>query len=194
MVYYYGGDIMEISKEIFTKNLKKSLALATFFVLYMVIFLFMFFTKGIYVNDNFYKKSANINTVTYTASKNTTPREIVLKKQFEGSQLIIDGNVIDVTEKGEISFKSDKTDSIIDDNTLRQIARQEIETHRGSNNKTWFCVVIIYVVFMLLKKYNTQVYSFFNRNRAPGESYYKYFDRGFTVFCIVALAYLMLSL
>ncbi|MEG0020883.1 MAG: hypothetical protein RR728_10070 [Oscillospiraceae bacterium] len=186
---------MEFSLEFFKKNIKKSVCLAIFFIVYIIIFLFMFFSKGIFVNDNFYKKSANINTITYTAVKNSTPKTLVVQKQIGGGgKIIADGAEIVLSSDGTVTYPDGFNQELVTAETVKSIILQRGETHRGSGNFTWIFVAIIYIVFMLLKRFNTQIYIFFNRSKAPGESYYKYFDFGFTLFCIVALIYLIVAL
>lgn len=186
---------MEISLEKFKKNLVKSILLSAFFVLYLISFLLIFFSKGIFVGENFYKKSANINSITYSATKNALPKQIILQKKIGGSNiLIVDGVSILLSPKGEIEYPDGYSPQGLSESEIQKIALQQSETHRGSQNKTWLFVALIYITFMLIKNYNTQIYSFFNKDKAPRESYYKLFDAIFTIFCIAALVYIIISL
>ncbi|MEG1895152.1 MAG: hypothetical protein RR162_02845 [Oscillospiraceae bacterium] len=186
---------MDFSLEFFKKNVKKNVILAVFFVAYIIIFLFMFFSKGIFINDNFYKKSANINTITYTCRKNAAPKQVVVQKQIDGGgRIVADGSIITLLPDGTVVYPEGFDSAILEQSTIKALVLQQGETHRGDGNFTWIFVAIIYIAFMLLKRYNTQIYAIFNRNKAPGESYYRYFDAGFTIFCIAALIYLIVTL
>lgn len=178
-----------------TNHFSKYLALSIFLVFYLVVFWYLFFNKGIYVDGHFYKKSANLTQVCYTASSiGAEYKQIVLEKYIDKSLITIDGEyTVSVFSDGSsepvVTADSRLADTAAD---WVSIANQDAEGIRGFGQKPWFAVVIIYVLFFLAKKYNVQIYSFFRRGRAAGENYYRYFDRVFNIFCIVALIYLIL--
>lgn len=175
----------------FTKNL----AVSIFLVVYLIIFWFLFFNKGIYLDGHFYKKSANLTQITYSASSfGADFNKIVLEKYMDKSLITIDDTyTVSVFYSGSFDkvVSVDKTISNIDADWL-SIASQEAERIRGFGNKPWYAVVLVYILFFLAKKYNVQLYSFFRKGRAAGEKYYRYFDAAFTVFCITALIYLII--
>ncbi|MBE6887268.1 MAG: hypothetical protein E7484_02470 [Ruminococcaceae bacterium] len=179
----------------FTKKFTKNLAVSIFFVVYFIIFWFLFFNKGIYLDGHFYKKSATLTQITYSASSLGADFDrIVLEKYMDKSLITID-------DKYMVSvFSSGSFDTVVSaDREIENIsadwpaiASQKAERIRGFGNKPWYAVALVYILFFLAKRYNVQLYSFFRKGRAAGEKYYRYFDAAFTVFCIAALIYLII--
>ncbi len=186
---------MDFFKNKFTKHLTKNLAISIFFVFYLIIFVYLFLNKGIYLDGHFYKKSANLTQITYKASSlNADFEQIVLEKYIDKSLITIDG-------KYTVSvFSSGSSDNVVSvDNEISHIdadwlsiANQDSERMRCFGNKPWHLVVLVYILFFLAKKYNVQLYSFFRKGRAAGEGYYKAFDAIFSIFCIAVLIYLII--
>ena len=186
---------MDFFKNRFTLKSTKNFAISIFFVFYLVVFIYLFLNKGIYLNGHFYKKSANLTQVTYTAaSLNAEFEQITLEKYIDKSIITVD-NAYTVKV-----FNADSVSAVVRaDPALEKvnidwisIARQDTERIRGFGNKPWYVAVIMCVLFFLAKQYNVQIYAFFRRNKAAGESYYKIFDTIFTLFCIIVLIYLII--
>ena len=186
---------MEFNLHKFIKKFNRHLLLSIFVVLYLVIFVYLFFNKGIYIDGHFYKKSANLTQITYSSSSiGADFDKIVLKKFIDKSIITIDDEyTVSVFSSGSFDnvVSVDSEISSIDADWL-SIALQEAESIRGFGKKPWFAVVIMYILFFLSKKYNVQLYSFFCRGKAAGEKYYRCFDIAFNAFCIIALIYLII--
>ncbi|MBQ7283653.1 MAG: hypothetical protein IJW74_02195, partial [Oscillospiraceae bacterium] len=90
-------------------NFSKKIILALFLVLYLIVFWFLFFTKGIYVDGHFYKKSANLTTITYTCRNPFADyKKIVLQKQLGGAVITIDdAYILTVNSSGGVSIDGD---------------------------------------------------------------------------------------
>ena len=186
---------MDFFKNKFTLKSAKNIAISIFFVFYLIIFAYLFLNKGIYLNDHFYKKSANLTQITYSAaSLNAEFEQITLEKYIDKSIITVD-KVYIVTVFNEDSVSAIvKTDPALEKVNVDwlSIARQDAEKMRGFGNKPWYLAVIVCILFFLAKQYNVQLYAFFHRNKAAGESYYKLFDTAFTIFCIIVLIYLII--
>ncbi len=186
---------MELYIRQLTSKLKKHLILTIFFVLYFMAFWFLFFTKGIYVDGHFYKKSANLTTITYTCKNSAAEFEkIVLQKQLDYSIITLDDDyVLTVNSAGGVSIDGNMgPDSTLPDARWDLIADQSAERNRGFGSKPWILVLVVFVVMFIVKRYSTQVYTLFRKNRAAGESYYKAVDIIFKVVCIAGLVYLII--
>ena len=177
-------------------NFAKNILLALFFVIYLIIFWFLFFTKGIYVDGHFYKKSANLTTVTYTCRNPFADyKKIVMQKQMNTTIIAVDdAYVLTVNSAGGVSIEGDMgLTQTLPDARWDLIATQEAETSRGIVLKqSYITVFILYALFFLAKHYNTRIYEFFRRSKAPGENYYRIFDKAFTVITIAVLIYFIL--
>ena len=186
---------MDFFKNKFTQKLTRNIAISIFFVFYLIIFVYLFLNKGIYLNGHFYKKSANLTQITNSAaSLNAEFEQITLEKY-------IDKSIISIDNKHSVTILNpESTNPVITTDTVLEginadwvsIARQDAERMRRFGNKPWYLVVLVYVLFFAAKKYNVQLYTFFHRNKAAGEAYYKAFDTIFTVFCMIALIYLII--
>ncbi len=173
-------------------KLTKATALFIFFVIYFIVFWFMFFTKGIFINEHFYKKSANLNTITYSAFDfGCDFEQIVMKKQIDKTVITVDDKyTVTVTNQNEV-IPSQNTDIELN---WSEIASQKGETVRKLGQRPWPLAIIVAIIFFFAKKYNTQIYSFIYKNHAAGENYYKYFDILFSILCVAVLIYLVLPL
>ncbi len=186
---------MEFNIHKFIRQLTKNLLLSIFFVIYLVLFVYLFFNKGIYVDGHFYKKSANLTQITYSANSIGADFDKIVLEKF------IDKSIITIDDKYTVTvFSSGSFDNVVStsseissiDADWLSIANQNAEKIRGFGQKPWFGVVIIYILFFLSKKYNVQLYSFFRRGKAAGEKYYRCFDIAFNIFCVAALIYLII--
>lgn len=179
----------------FTQKLTRNLAISIFLAVYLVVFFFLFTGKGIYINGHFYKKSANLTQITYSASSiGADFDQIVLEKFIDKSIITIDNKyTVSVFSSGSFSTVASVDSSLTDiDADWVAIAEQRAETMRGFGKKPWFAVAAFYIVFFVSKKYNVQLYSFFRKGKAAGENYYRIFDTVFSIFCILALVYLII--
>lgn len=174
------------------KKITRTFYLFIFLIIYFITFWFMFFTKGIFVNEHFYKKSANLNTITYSAfDVGCEFDKIVLQKQIDKSIITVDGKyIVTVFNNNDIIYSSDEKIDL----DWEKIATQKGETIRKLGQRPWPLAIILAIVFFIARKYNAQIYSFIYRNRAAGEKYYKYFDIIFSIFCIFTLIYLILPI
>ena len=173
----------------------KLFILSVFFALYLGLLWFSFSSKGIYADGHFYKKSANMTTITYTC-RNPFARhkEIVLQKQVNKNIITIDNTfTVSVHNDGTVTKSDNMSDDILPDTDWTAIARQDTESSRGtSTRQPYFLVFIVYGLFTLSKIYSASVYGFFFKNRAAGESYYRIFDIVFTVVTAVVMVYFIL--
>jgi len=186
---------MELYIRQLTNKLKKHLILTIFFILYFISFWFLFFTKGIYVDGHFYKKSANLTTVTYTCKSPSADFEkIVLQKQLDYSIITIDDDyMLTVNSAGGVSIDGNMgPDSTLPDARWDLIADQSAERNRGFSNKPWVLVLVLFAGMFVLKRYSTQVYTLLRKNRAAGENYYKAVDIVFKAVYIAGLIYLII--
>ena len=175
----------------------RHLAFSVFLVLYLVVFAFLFTQKGIYLDGGFYKKSANLTKITYTAaSPNCDFEQITLQKFIDKSLITVDGQY----EVSVFSSGSFHTVVSVDSNLETfsadwvRIASQEAEGIRGFGSKSRIAVPAIYILLFLSRKYNVQLYTLFNRGKAAGENYYRVFDIVFVVLCIAGLIYFIIPI
>lgn len=178
----------------FTNKFTRHLAISIFLVLYLVFFIFLFTQKGIHLYGHFYKKSANLTQITYkAASFGADFKEIKLQKFIDKSLITVDDS-FSVTVYADKSFDivagSDTT--VMPDIDWALISSQKAERMRGFGSKHWAAVGAVYILLFLSRHYNTRLYSFFNKNKAAGENYYRIFDRFFVAACIMALIYFIL--
>ncbi len=173
----------------------RHLAFSLFLVLYLVVFAFLFMQKGIYLNSHFYKKSANLTEITYSAASAACDFEqIKLQKFIDKSLITVDGQYeVNVFSSGSFHtvVSVDKSLEHLDADWVA-IASQQAERIRGFGNKRWVWVLCIYALLFLSRKYNVQLYSFFNRGKAAGENYYRIFDIVFVSACIAGLIYFII--
>ncbi len=177
-------------------KLIKIIRLSLFFAFYLVILWFSFSSKGIFVDGHFYKKSANMTTVTYTCRNPFADfRKIVLEKQVDKSVIRLDDSyTLTVNNNGGVSIEGNMgPDGNLPDAHWDLIASQSAESSRiAATHQPYFIVFIVYGLFILSKIYSTKVYEFFFRNRAAGESYYKVFDIVFTAVTAAVMIYFIL--
>ncbi len=174
------------------KKFTKTFCLSIFMIVYFTIFWFMFFTKGIFINEHFYKKSANLNTITYSAfDVGCEFDKIVLQKKIDKTIITVDDKyIVTVFNNNDIVYSSDEKIDI----DWKKIATQKGETIRKLGKRPWPLAIIFAVLFFVVRKYNSQIYSFVYKNKVAGEKYYKYFDIIFSIFCIFTLIYLILPI
>lgn len=179
---------MKVLFDRFKNNIWIKALLLLLFALWAAVYFYLFFSKGIFVNDIFYKKSANINTITYTSTeKSVTPQRIILKKQIGDSSLIIADEkeiLIKLSENITEGFEG------IDADTLMNIAKQNSETYRGSKSKI-VLIASIALLLAVLRLFIGKIYSALFKNRIPSENFYNYFDLflgAYIVFCVVFLS------
>ena len=175
-------------------------------VLWIIAYFALFMTKGIYINDNFYKKRPNIKNITYTAvSQKALPKNIVLNKNIDDTAtLTIDGELVVIsniktTFDGAIdSFTVDGytqgTDVLgIPYNDVGKIVTQELEDNRG--NMAYFIIVIILIAISIILKYNSEkLFYLVKKDKAPTENYYKILDNFMWVTIVVGVLFLTLTL
>ena len=179
----------------FVKKFRKNLLFCALIILYLVAFWLLFFTKGIYVNGSFYKKSANLTQISYTsASPFADFDSIVVQKYVDSTTVTVDDvYTITVTDDGSWIY----TGYISDTSTLENIdwyavAAQQTEQNRGFGTKLWIPSLLC-LVFAVLAKYNsTKLYELFNKNKAANETYYKMVNTITTVIIIVCLVYFII--
>lgn len=179
----------------FTKKSTRILALSVFLVTYLIIFSFLFLQKGIHLDGHFYKKSANLTQITYTAASfGADFEQIVLQKFIDKSLITIDGmHTVTVFSSGSFNTVVSVDRALADTNAdWVSIASQEAENIRGFGSKNWIAVLVIYILLFLSRHYNTQIYNFFRKGKAAGENYYRVFDITFVAACIAALIYFIL--
>ncbi|MBE6894599.1 MAG: hypothetical protein E7483_03280 [Ruminococcaceae bacterium] len=175
----------------------KVITLSVFFILYLAVLWFSFNSKGIYLDGHFYKKSANLTTVTYTCRNPFAHhKKIVLQKQVDKSVITIDGSQqITVNKDSSWQQTAGSTDAFVTETDWVYIAQQKAETTRGNARKQpYFIVFIIYILFALSKIFSAKIYEFFFRGKAAGEKYYKIFDIVFDAVTAVVLIYFILPL
>ena len=181
----------------FVQKFKKHLLLSLLFILYLFAFWFLFFTKGIYVDGHFYRKSANLTTITYTCKSPFADfKSIRLEKQLNSSVITIDDScVMTVNSDGIVSLeKGAFTEETLPHAQWDRIADQSAEQNRGFGTKPWVLVLLLFAAVSLIKRYSTEVYTFLRRNRAAGEGYYKAVDIAFRLVWIAGLVYLIIPL
>ena len=179
------------------RKLARHLVLALFLLLYLVAFWFLFFTKGIYADGHFYRKSANLTTVTYTCrSPFAEHKTITLEKQVDGAVITIDGEYeLTVANNGSILLENGTfTEDTLPDVDWNRIADQSAERNRGFGEKWWIATLVIMAAALFVNRYSTEVYNFFNRSKAANESYYLWVGRASKAICIIGLIYLIIPL
>ena len=128
-----------------TFKLSKKLILSIFLAIYPVVFWLSFSSKGIFVNGHFYKKSANMTTVTYNCRNPFAEyKKIVLQKQFDGSVITVDNEyVVAISDDGSWQQTAGENTVALDiDWSI--IANQSTENLRGlSTNQPYFIVLIL---------------------------------------------------
>ena len=178
-----------------TVKLSKTLILSVFFALYLVFLWFSFSSKGILVDGHFYKKSANMTTITYTCRNPFAQhKKIVLQKQVNENIITVDDSfIVTVSKDGTVTKNDNMGDDILPLADWASIAKQNSESSRAAaTHQPYFLVFIVYGLFVLSKIYSAKVYEFFFRNRAAGENYYRFFDIVFTVVTAAVMIYFIL--
>jgi len=175
----------------------KVIALSVFFVLYLVVLWFSFTAKGIYFDGHFYKKSANLTTITYICRNPfASHKKIVLQKQVDISVVTVDDTYEFTVNKDGSWQQTDSTGiDIAPGFDWNVIAHQNAETTRGNARKQpYFVVFVVYALFVLSKIFSTKIYEIIFKGKAAGERYYKIFDIVFDVITAVVLIYFILPL
>lgn len=184
-------------KNKFSSRFAKTVALSVFFALYLIVLWFSFTSKGIYLDGHFYRKSANLTTITYTCrSPFASHRKIVMQKQVDTAVITVDENwKITVNADGSWQQTAGEDNIFISETHWDNIASQTAETTRGNAKKQpYFIVFLVYALFVLSKIFSTRVYEFLFRGKAANESYYKAFDIVFTIITSIVLIYFILPL
>ena len=183
-------------KDKLTLNLSKILKLSVFFAVYLVVLWLSFSSKGIFVDGHFYRKSANMTTITYTCHNPFADfKRIILEKQVDGSVIKIDDSyTLTVDKNGTVSIADNTSvDGNIPDARWDLIADQSAESTRiAATHQPYFLVFIVYGLFALSRIYSAKVYEFVFRNRAAGESYYRIFNIVFAVITAAVMVYFIL--
>ena len=181
----------------FFRKLAKHLVFTAFIVLYLVAFWLLFFTKGIYVDGHFYKKGANLTTITYTCRNPLADyKTITLQKQKDSATITVDDDyTLTVNSAGGISIESDKSISQkLPDAEWDKIADQSAERNRGFGKKRWIITLLLMIGAFFANRYSTEVYNFFNRNKAANDRYYLWVNRISKAIYILGLIYLIIPL
>ena len=179
----------------FFRKLAKHMILTIFFLIYLVAFWFLFFTKGIYAEGHFYRKSANLTTITYTCNSPLAEyKTITLQKQVDGAVITVDEEyVLTVNSNGVVSLKNGTfAEHSFSDADWSRIADQSAERNRGFGEKWWIATLVIMAAALFVNRYSTEVYNFFNRSKAANESYYLWVGRISKAICILGLIYLII--
>ena len=177
-----------------TPKLNKKLILSIFLAVYPVVFWLSFSSKGIFVNGHFYKKSANMTTVTYNCRNPFAEyKKIVLQKQFDSSVITVDNKyVITVSDNGSWQQTAGEN-AVTFDIDWSLISNQSTENLRGlSTNQPYFIVLIFYLLCVIFRVFSAQIYHFIFRNRAAGENYYKVISKVFTIATVMIMVYFIL--
>ena len=179
------------------RKLARHLILTIFFVLYLVAFWFLFFTKGIYADGHFYKKSANLTTITYTCRNPFAEHKtITLQKHVDSAVITVDDDyVLTVNSEVGVSIDGDmSTTQTLPDAQWDKIADQSAERNRGFGKKWWIVTLAVMAAALMTNRYSTEVYSFFHRNKAANDNYYLWIGRISKAVCIIGLIYLIIPL
>ncbi|MEG1782249.1 MAG: hypothetical protein RR253_03255 [Oscillospiraceae bacterium] len=198
----YGEEKAAAEKENSAK-LIRNIAVAFVFVVWLLIYLFLFSSKGIYLNDNFYKKSPTIKNISYNAVKSRAiPQNILMTKHIGTAYtFVIDGQSVDFTlsslENGEATavvegYAGDEFMGIsLTD--LAKIALQKDETIRG-RLPSFLCVLALVILALLAKLNAAKLYGIKNKTKVPGEKYFLYFDIILCGISVLGILYLTLTL
>ena len=181
----------------FFRKLAKHMILTIFFLIYLVAFWFLFFTKGIYADGHFYRKSANLTTITYTCSSPLAEyKTITLQKQVDGAVITVDGEyILTVDSNGVVSPENGTfAEQSFSDVDWSRIADQSAERNRGFGEKWWIATLVIMAAALFVNRYSTEVYNFFNRSKAANESYYLWVGRISKAIFIIGMIYLIIPL
>ena len=179
----------------FFRKLAKHMILTIFFLIYLVAFWFLFFTKGIYADGHFYRKSANLTTITYTCSSPLAEyKTITLQKQVDGAVITVDEEyVLTVNSNGVVSPENGTfAEQSFSDVDWNRIADQSAERNRGFGEKWWIATLVIMAAALFVNRYSTKVYNFFNRSKAANESYYLWVGRISKAIFIIGMIYLII--
>lgn len=179
----------------FFRKLAKHMILTIFFLIYLVAFWFLFFTKGIYADGHFYRKSANLTTITYTCSSPLAEyKTITLQKQVDGAVITVDEEyVLTVNSNGVVSPENGTfAEQSFSDVDWNRIADQSAERNRGFGEKWWIATLVIMAAALFVNRYSTKVYNFFNRSKAANESYYLWVGRISKAIFIIWMIYLII--
>lgn len=193
------GDIIQHIIQLITpffQKLLKHIVLTALLVLYLAVFWFLFFTKGIYVEGHFYKKSANLTTITYTCRNPAADyKKIVLNKQLDYSLITIDDTyTLTVASDGKVSAGKGTDISLLPHAQWDKIADQSAERNRGFGEKRWILTLALMAAAFIANRYSTAVYSFFHPDRAANDSYYLWVGRIAKAVYIIGLVYLIIPL
>ena len=181
----------------FFRKLAKHMILTIFFLIYLVAFWFLFFTKGIYAEGHFYRKSANLTTITYTCSSPLAEHKtITLQKQVDGAVITVDEEyILTVDSNGAVSLENDTfAEDTLSDVNWSRVADQSAERNRGFGEKLWVLTLVLMAGAFFVNRYSTEVYNFFNRNKAANDRYYLWIGRISKAICILGMIYLIIPL
>ena len=173
----------------------RCLLLSLFIAVYAAVFFFSFFSKGIFVDGKFYRKSANLTSVTYkAASIGADYRQIVLKKYIDYCTIHLDDkSTVTVYPDGSTDLEiHTQFTGTYSDEMWQHIAAQSAETIRGFGNKPWFVPVMAVVLLFAAKLNSTRLYSLIFPQKAAGERWYTFVDRTFYICLVFVLLYLVI--
>ncbi|MBR2503430.1 MAG: hypothetical protein IKB62_04820 [Oscillospiraceae bacterium] len=194
------GDIIQHIIQIITpfiRKLTKHLILTILLLLYLVAFWFLFFTRGIYVEGHFYRKEANLTTVTYTCRNPFAQHKtITLQKQANRSVITVGSDyVLTVDSDKGVSVEGDMgVNQTLPDARWDMIADQSAECNRGFGGKLWVLTLLLMAGAFFINRYSTKVYNFFNRNKAANDNYYLWVGRISKAIYVLGLIYLIIPL
>ena len=179
------------------QKFRKHLLVCALIILYLVAFWLLFFTKGIYVNGSFYRKSANLTQITYTsASPFADFDSIVVQKYVDSTTVTVDDvYTINVNSDGSWIYTGYMGDiSPLENIDWNALAAQQTEHNRGFGTKLWIPAILCLVAAVCAKLNSTKLYEFFNKNKAANERYYKLVDVTVKAVVIIVLVYLIIPL
>ncbi len=169
------------------------------FVVFSAIYLYMASTIGIYVYDDFFKKSPSLTEINYNAVSNSSPiQNIKLTNNIDESYTIeIDGNIINILDietlpDGTIaSIEVDTYEYLsadINDIQLAEIALQKNEVRRQPIY-LYIVPLIILIAVTLFSKYSTEIHSKLFKDRVFTDKYFTFID-----YLPIYLAYIIIAL
>ena len=123
-------------------------------------------------------------------------KTITLQKQVDGAVITVDGEyILTVDSNGVVSLENGTfAEQSFSDVNWSRIADQSAERNRGFGEKWWIATLVIMAAALFVNRYSTEVYNFFNRNKAANESYYLWVGRISKAIFIIGMIYLIIPL
>ena len=177
------------------KKFRRNLLVCALVILYLIAFWLLFFTKGIYVNGSFYRKSANLTQISYTSASPLADFDSIVVQKYVDSTTVTVDNTCTVTVSADGSWVC--SDTVAENSALNGIdwhavATQQTEQNRGFGTKLWIPALLC-LAFAVFAKFNsTKLYEYFNKNKAANERYYKLVDVITKIVIIAVLLYLII--